>query len=510
MLLEMRDISKVFGTARVLDGVQFDLKPGEVHVLAGENGAGKSTLMKILCGVHKPTTGTMHVQGRPVQFHTTAEAAHAGITVIYQELSLVGPLSIAENLFLGREHTTAGWVRHGSQRDAARKALARLGLQLDVNCPVEQFSIPVRQMIEIAKALAFDARIIIMDEPTSALPEPDVERLFALIRDLRSRGCGIVYISHKMQEIYQLADRITVLRDGKYVTTAAASEMGADELVRQMVGRDLAQQFGSPGRTPPETGTAPFLRVKNLSLPDPGRPGRFLLQDVSFEVNRGEIVGISGLQGSGNSELLNSLFGTYGRNATGTVELEGKPYTITSPANGLRAGLALLTNDRKETGSVLTLPIRSNLTLPSLHKFARFGWLRRRHEKEIAREYVRSMRVRCAGIEQEIGELSGGNQQKVLLAKWLETRPRLLLLDEPTRGVDIGAKHDIYELIRDLRDQGTTILMVTTELPELLALSDRILVMHRGHITAEYNATEATQEKILHAAMGEVRTEGQV
>lgn len=498
-LLRMSGISKSFAGVTVLSNVQFELRPGEVHILAGENGAGKSTLIKIIAGVHAPDCGALYIGGQPVTFRSPHEAADAGVAVIHQEMSLIGSLSVADNIYLGREITRAGILKRGEQRRRSTEVLQQFGLDLDVDAPVENYPLGVQQMIEIAKALSGEARIIIMDEPTSALTEPEVEKLFALVASLKARGCGIIYISHKMQEIYRIADRITVLRDGEYIGTETAGDMGPDELVRRMVGRDLAQQFprhfSQPGRE--------CLRVENLMLPDPAGTPRMAVDGVSFAARKGEILGFAGLQGSGNSELFGALFGAYGRKAQGRVLLDGEQFPIISPRRSVRQGIAFLTNDRKGTGLVLGMDIRENTTLASLPQFSPGAWVRPGRERETTLEWVRELGVRCASIDQEVGALSGGNQQKVVLAKWLQIRPRVLMLDEPTRGVDIGAKHEIYELMERLARQGCTILLITSEMPELLAMADRILVMHRGHITAEFSHEEATQEAVLQAAMGE-------
>ena len=495
----MEGIGKSFSGVRVLSGVRFDLRPGEAHILAGENGAGKSTLIKILAGVYPDYEGTISLGGRPVRFKSPQEAHAHGISVIYQEISLVGGLSAAENIFLGREKVRGGgWLDFSEQRRQARALLAELGLEIDPDAPVEQFPVSVRQMIEIAKALSFAARVIVMDEPTSSLTGPEVEKLFGIIEVLKKRGCGIIYISHKMEEIYRIADRITVLRDGNYIGTATPAVLGRDELIRWMVGREIREQFprrqGQPG--------APLLEVKDFTLRETGPAGRKVVDSCSFELRGGEIVGLAGLQGSGNSELLHGLFGAFGGRAAGEVRLEGRPFRFRSPRDSVREGLALLTNDRKATGCVPEMSVTRNITLAALDKFSPLGWLRPALEERAGRERASSLRIRAASLGQEIGTLSGGNQQKVILARWLETSPRVLFLDEPTRGVDVGVKHEIYELMNDWTAEGCAILLITSEMPELLAMADRILVLCRGTLTAEFSREEATQEKILKAAMG--------
>ncbi len=495
----MSGIGKAFSGQKVLDGVRFDLRAGEVHILAGENGAGKSTLIKILAGVHTEHTGTIEYLGKTVRFHSPQDAARRGISVIHQELSLIPHMTVADNIFLGREQAArGGWMRFGDQERACRGILQRLQLDISPKRLVGEFPISVQQTIEIAKALAFEARVIVMDEPTSSLTDPEVERLFGVIDDLKRQGCGIVYISHKMEEIYRVADRITVLRDGKYIGTSAAAELPRKELIRWMVGRDMEEQFP---RHRPEPGPV-RLEVRGFTVPDPeGRP-RPAVDKVTFEARRGEILGIGGLQGSGASELLQGLFGVYGGTVSGQVLVDGEPCAPVSPSRSIARGVALLTNDRKSTGLVLGMPVAQNITLASLRRFSPGGWLREGAEARCAEAHRDRFGIRAATLAQPVETLSGGNQQKVALAKWLETGPRVLLLDEPTRGVDIGAKHDIYTLMNNWTREGITILLITSEMPELLAMSDRIMVMHQGKITGMFDRDGAAQEKILAAAMG--------
>ncbi|MFH1069867.1 MAG: sugar ABC transporter ATP-binding protein [Candidatus Glassbacteria bacterium] len=498
LLLEMAGIGKQFSGVRVLEDADFELAAGEVHVLAGENGAGKSTLVKVLAGVYDDYAGRIVLGGSPVRFGSPHQAREKGIAVIYQEISLVGGLSVADNLFLGRERTgRAGWLDRRSQESEARKILAGLGLELDVTLPVDHYPLGVRQMVEIGRALSVQARVIVMDEPTSSLAEPEVERLFELIGKLKARGCGIIYISHKMEEIYRLADRITVLRDGRRIATGRAAELPGDELVRLMVGREIVEQFPERRGVPGEV----VLALKNFSVPAADGSLRLAVTDCSFELRAGEIVGLAGLQGSGNSELLHGIFGSYGRRVTGAVELEGRPFEVRSPAASIRAGLALLTSDRKATGSVGCLSVGWNVSLAALQKFSPRGWIEPAAERAAVRESLRKFRLKVASPGQSLDTLSGGNQQKALLARWQLTGPRVFLLDEPTRGVDVGVKHEIYEMMNRWTETGCAILLITSEMPELLAMSDRILVLSRGRIAAGFSRGEATQEKILHAAM---------
>lgn len=497
-LLQMRGIGKAFAGVRVLEGIDFDVRSGEVHVLAGENGAGKSTLMKILAGVHTEYDGEIILDGRTVHFRSPQDAASLGISIIHQELSLIPSMSVADNIFLGREISHGSFVSYRAQRKKTLAALARFGLDVDPAELVDRLPLSVRQMTEIAKALAFEARIIVMDEPTSALTDPEADKLFATIAQLKAEGYGIVYISHKMKEIYQLADRITVLRDGHYIGTADAADLPEAKLINWLVGREISQQFP---RHASQIGEV-RLQVSELNLPDLSKPGKYLVRNMSFSARRGEILGLAGLQGSGNSELLCALFGAYGKLATGSVKIDGQPFRIMSPRHSVQQGVALLTNDRKEGGLVLCMSVEQNTTLAALPKFSPGGLLRPSAERRAAQASAERLRIRCSSIDQEVGFLSGGNQQKVVLAKWLETAPSILLLDEPTRGVDVGAKHEIYELMNQLSAAGCTILLITSEMPELLAMSDRIIVMHRGETTAEFSREDATQERILAAAMG--------
>jgi ABC-type sugar transport system ATPase subunit len=501
-LVRMTGITKRFGRVKVLDDAQLELCGGEVHVLAGENGAGKSTLVKILGGVYPDFAGQIEIAGRPVHPQTPLQAGALGIAVIYQELSLIGPMSVADNIFLGRNPVRAGWVRNAAQETEARHWLRQLGLELDVRQPVERFPIATRQLIEIAKALSQNARVLVMDEPTSALNAPEVEQLFALIESLKQDGRGILYITHKMEEIQRIADRVTVLRDGRWIGTAPANELPMPKLIQWMVGRDMGEQF--PRRVP-----APGrerLRLENFSVFPSGFSARPAVQDVSLSVRAGEILGIGGLQGSGASELFMGLFGAYGRMTRGSVCLDGRQIRPGSPQEMIDTGVALLTNDRKGTGLVLSLSITANATLASLRELSPGGWRRPVREREAAENMTQLMQLRAASLDLETGTLSGGNQQKVVIAKWLQTRPKVLLLDDPTRGVDIVAKREIYQLMEQWTAQGIAILLISSELPELLMLSDRIVVLHRGRITANFSNGQATPQNVLAAAMGQIHS----
>ncbi|MHC5015436.1 MAG: sugar ABC transporter ATP-binding protein [Planctomycetota bacterium] len=498
-LLEMTGIRKVFGRHCVLDDVNFDLRAGEVHVLAGENGAGKSTLIKILGGVHRPDAGQVRIAGRAVRVRSPREATSAGVAIIHQELSLVPWLSVADNIFLGRETSRAGWLSRRRARSQAMRLLQELGLQLDVRRPVGDLPISIQQMIEVAKALSRDARVIVMDEPSSALNQPEVERLFARVAGLKARGCGTVYITHRLEEIFRVADRITVLRDGRRIITAPVGDLPAAELIRCMIGRDLA------GHLPDRRHTVGDVRLAvadcTVAAAEPGRPA--VVDGVAFEVRAGEILGIGGLQGSGASDLLRALFGAHGRRASARLEIDGRRVRVRSPRDAISRGMALLTNDRQRTGLVLGMDVAANTTLASLDRVSPGGWLSRGRELQRTGESTRALQLRAASLRQPVATLSGGNQQKVVLAKWLSTEPRILLLDEPTRGVDVGAKREIYELMNEWSRQGHAIVLITSELPELLQMSDRIMVMHRGRAVRTLGRDEATAETVLGAAMGE-------
>ncbi len=496
-LVRMTGITKRFGRVTVLEDVDFEVRAGEVHILAGENGAGKSTLIKILAGVHTDFAGTLEINGRSVRPANPLDAVGLGVAVIHQELSLIPSMSVADNVFLGRMRTLPlGMVNDWAQREETRDILRQFELDLDANQAVESLPVAQQQLVEIAKALSLNARVIVMDEPTSALNAPEVRKLFGMIDRLKQQGCGIVYITHKMEEVEQIADRITVLRDGRLVGSASAQQLPVPELIRWMVGREVEQLYP---RHEQHDGNH-RLQVQGFSVV---RRGRRVVEDVSLDVRSGEIVGIAGLQGSGNSELLMGLFGAFGRNRSGSVMLDGSALRIRSPRRSIRAGLALLTSDRKANGLVLSMSVVANTTLARLEHFSPAGWRLSGAEHSAAAEMAAALHLRAASLDMEVGYLSGGNQQKVALAKWVLTQPKVLLLDEPTRGVDIGAKREIYELMDQWTSQGIAILLVTSEMPELLAMSDRIVVMHRGRVTAHYRRGEATPENVLSAAMGQ-------
>jgi len=490
-LLSMRGIVKSFPGVRALRGVALDLDGGEVLALVGENGAGKSTLIKVLAGAQPPDAGSIHLHGQAVRFTRPLESRQAGIAVIYQEFNLVPSLTAIENIFLGQEPAHAGFVRRSKEQQRANELFTRLGVAVDPEAPCRELTVAQQQLVEIARALAFDARIVVMDEPSATLTPQEVERLFSIIRDLRTRGIGIIYVSHRLEEIFAIADRVLVLRDGEAVAWRPIGEVTREELIRLMVGRRLEEEF--PKRQVPIG--PPLLVVRGLRCGPKVR-------DVSFVIRRGEVVGLTGLVGAGRTETARLIFGADCKEA-GIVELDGRTVDIRSPRDAIRAGIALLTEDRKAQGLVLAQSVRDNFALPNLERFSFLGFVRRRAERQALARHIEGLRIRLASPEQPVGHLSGGNQQKVVLAKWLERHCEVLLFDEPTRGIDVGAKVEIYRLINDLAAAGKAILLISSELPEVLGMSDRILVMHEGRLTGELtDVSRATQEDILRLAVG--------
>ena len=491
-VLEMHEIRKTFPGVVALDGVDFELRRGEVHILLGENGAGKSTLMKILSGAYQKSAGRVTLDGAEVEIRNPAHAQGLGISTIYQEFNLVPHLSVGENIFLGRE--PRGWPglidRRAVNRQAA-EVLGRLGLRLDPRRPVKGLRVAEQQMVEVAKALSLDARVLIMDEPTAALAEHEIQDLFAAIRGLKEKGVSVVYISHRMEELFEIGDRVTVLRDGRSVGTFGVKATNKFELIRLMVNRDLTELFPKERAERGEE----VLRVENLST----RGG---LDGVSFSLHQGEVLGIAGLLGAGRTELARAIFGL-DKLENGTVHIKGKERRIGSPRAAINAGLGFLTEDRKAQGLVLPLSVKDNLCLPSVDKLTTLGFVDSRRDRRAADRYVRELRIRTPGLDQKVVYLSGGNQQKVVLSKWLCSEAEVFIFDEPTRGVDVGAKAEIYQLMNRLAATGVAIVMISSELPEILGMSDRILVMRAGRVACEFTAEEATQEKILECALGE-------
>jgi len=498
-VLEARHITKTFPGVVALRDVSFAVMAGDVHAVIGENGAGKSTLMKVLSGVHPDYEGEILLDGRPVRFDGPRLAQQAGIGIVHQELNLVRDLTVAENVFLGREPLTR-WrtVDRRTMNAQTRELFARLEIEVAPDRRVGDLRVGEQQMVEIAKALSLNARILILDEPTSALSDRETATLFSLIRRLKEQNVAIVYISHRMEEVFQVSDRITVFRDGEYVGTVPTAQATRDELIRMMVGRTLTSFFAEDERTTPDEDIV--LSVENLSLTGAVEGRRTLIRDVTFDVRAGEILGLAGLLGSGRTEVLESLFGAHGDRAHGTISINGQPVAIRSPRDAIAHGMGLVSEDRKATGLVLQLTVRENLALPSLRQLVRHWMVDKRAERRLADDFIGRLAIRTPSREQTVMNLSGGNQQKVILGKWLATHPRILLLDEPTRGIDVGAKAEIYHLLRELSLRRVAIVMASSELPELLELCHRIVVMREGRVAALLAREEATQEKILHAA----------
>jgi ribose transport system ATP-binding protein len=487
-LLRARGISKAFPGVQALDGACLDVRAGEVHAVIGENGAGKSTLMKILTGVYAADAGEILVDGQRVEIDGPRHALALGISMIHQELNLAPNLPVAENIFLGRAPNHGGLVDFRRLFVDAEMLVARLGVELDVRAQVEDLSVARQQMVEIVKALSHEARVIIMDEPTSALTERETEGLFEIIGRLKCAGVAIVYITHRLEEIFRIADRVTVLRDGRLVGDLLIGAATHQRLIAMMVGRELTTLFP---KDVVEIG-GPVLEVRHLT-----RAGVF--DDVSFVLRRGEILGLAGLVGAGRTELARALFGADPVDA-GEILLDGKAVRINDPRDAIRLGLGFVTEDRKLHGLVSGMTVRENATLASLLELSRLGFVDFARERRLAADYVQRLDIRTPGLEQEVANLSGGNQQKVVIAKWLATRPRVLILDEPTRGIDVGAKAEVHALMSQLAGAGLAILMISSELPEILGMSDRILVVRQGRISGQFVRDEATQEKILACA----------
>ncbi|SIQ72306.1 ribose ABC transporter ATP-binding protein [Aeromonas sp. RU39B] len=489
-LLELTGITKQFPGVKALDEAGLRVYPGRVMALLGENGAGKSTLMKVLTGIYQADAGTITYRGQPVAFRGPRESQDQGISIIHQELNLLPELSIAANIFLGREpRTRFGSIDHKQLRERSANLLTRLGVRHGPDTRLGDLSIGEQQMVEIAKALSFDASVIIMDEPTDALTDTETEQLFVVIRELRAQGCGIVYISHRLKEIFEICDDVTVLRDGKWIGECPVSSLDEDRLIEMMVGRRLDEQYPHLSRAP----GAVTLQVNNIRGPG--------VKEASFTLHEGEILGFSGLMGSGRTELMKLIYGAV-RPSAGTLQLGGKPLAHRSAADGLAAGIAYISEDRKGDGLVLPLSVRENMTLCALREFVRGIHIDGAAERQAVGDYIRLFNIKTPSAEQPIRLLSGGNQQKVAIAKGLLTRPKVLILDEPTRGVDVGAKKEIYQLINEFKKGGLSVIIVSSEMPEVLGMSDRIMVMHEGRISAELNRNEANQERLMAAAVG--------
>src|SRR5690625_2373338 len=491
--VEMTGIDKAFSGNKVLHGVNLTVNKGEVHALMGENGAGKSTLIKVLCGVHERDAGEVKIENEPIAFKTPKEAEARGINIIHQELNIIPHLTVSQNMFLGKELTygKTGVLNKRAMRKATRESLLELGVD-SIN-PDEfagNLSVGQQQMIEIARALATQSELIVMDEPTAALTDREIESLFEVIYSLRDRGVSIIYVSHRMEEIFKICDRITVLRDGEYVGTEKIKETTFDEIVRMMVGRELGERF--PTRHA-EIGEIVF-QVENLQLPG-------VFDDVSFHVKAGEILGVAGLMGAGRTEVMETIFG-YRKKSKGKVTIHGKTVNIKHPLDAVNHGIGFITEDRKDKGLVIDASIRDNVALTNLKTISSGGVVVPSKEKSLVNDLVKRLHVRMAGMNQAVKRPSGGNQQKDVMAKWIGIEPKVLLLDEPTRGVDIGAKKEIYSIMNELSENGVAIVMISSELPEVLGISDRIMVLHEGKVTRQLAREEADQEKIMLAATG--------
>lgn len=485
-VLEAEGISKQFPGVKALDNVSLKIKPGSVHALMGENGAGKSTLMKCLIGIYRPDGGTIKVKGQPVTFNDTQAALHSGISMIHQELNLVPHMTVAENIWLGREPAKLGFVNHEELNRKTRELLAHLKIKLKPETPLGTLSIANQQMVEIAKAVSYNADVLIMDEPTSALTEGEVVHLFAIIRELKQQGKGIIYISHKMDEIFAITDEVSIFRDGTSIASDKTENLTKQSLITMMVGRELTQMFPKFNNNIGEE----VLRVAGLR-----RSGWF--HDVSFAVKRGEILGVAGLVGAGRSEVMESLFGMHPADG-GEIYIEGQLVTIDSPAKAIEQGLAFLTEDRKKSGLFLVLSVVENMSIVNLSAYtSKNGFVSQAQMAKDCMEQINRLNIKTPTMDQIINNLSGGNQQKVLIARWLLAQPKILILDEPTRGIDVGAKAEIYRLISELAHRGVAIILVSSELPEILGMSDRVMVMHAGRITGILDKAQADQEKIM-------------
>ncbi len=488
----MHKICKSFGQNRVLENAGFDLKDGEVHALMGENGAGKSTLMKILTGVYTKDSGTILVDGKEVSYRNPQEAEQDGIVFIHQELNAIFDLTVEENLFLGKEITSfLGIVNKNAMKKKAQDILNMLGVKIPTNRVMSELSIGQQQMVEICKALMVDAKVIIMDEPTAALTLSETQILFDVIHNLKKRGVSIVYISHRMEEIFELCDRITVLRDGKYIGTTPVNETDMNAIVKMMIGREIGERYPTRDFDPGDE----VFRVEGLTK-------KGLFEDVTFSVRAGEVFGVSGLMGAGRTEIMQAIFGNLPYD-TGEIYINNKKTDIKNPYDAIRQGIGYITEDRKTEGLLLEETIQSNIALPNLKSISnRFGVINRKKDNDLVSKGIKELNIRCFGPQHECYNLSGGNQQKVVFAKWIYTNPKILILDEPTRGVDIGAKKEIYNIINNLAKQGVAIVMVSSELPEVLGMSDRIMIVREGTVRGILTREEADQEKIMTLATG--------
>ena len=489
-ILELQNITKYFPGIKALDGINLNIRQGEVHALIGENGAGKSTLVKILTGVYTPTSGKILYQGREITFKNAIEAQEAGITAIHQEASMFPELSVVENIFMGHHLKKNGALDWKGMRDRTKDLLSKMEIDLNPDTPIKNLGVAQRHMVEIAKALSIDAKVVIMDEPTSALTLREVEELYKIVRQLKNENKAIVFISHKFEEIQEICDCFTVLRDGQYIGEGRVADTGIDQIVNMMVGRSLDQMFPKAEVNIGET----VLEVKGLS-----KAGSF--RDISFNLKQGEILGFFGLVGAGRSEVMRAIFGIDSLDA-GSITLKGEEVSIKNPKIAMQKGIAFVPEDRQTQGVILEQSLTSNITLPIIDKISRLGKVSSRKEKENTARFGRMMEIKAAGWHVNADTLSGGNQQKVVLAKWLATEPEILILDEPTKGIDVGTKAAVHEFISEMAAKGLAVIMVSSELPEILGMSDRVVVMHEGVKTREFSREEADSDVIIKAATG--------
>lgn len=491
--LEMVNISKSFPGVKALQDVNLKVHKGEVLALLGENGAGKSTLMKILSGVYKKDTGKILIEGNEVNIQGIKQAEELGVTIIHQELSVLPNLTVAQNIFLGNEKYSKGTrrINKGWMKERSKSFLEQIGCSVDSNTLVKDINVGEMQMIEIAKALSKNSSLIIMDEPTTALTDVETKKLFEVIRKLKEKGIAVIYISHRMDEIFEICDSITVLRDGKYVGDVATKDVTKDELITMMVGRKLEEQF--PYKEVEKRST--LLKVENLSLKDK-------VKNASFEIKAGEILGFAGLMGAGRTELAKTIFGDYKKNS-GEIYIEGEKVNISSPKDAIEHGICYLSEDRKKEGLILGMSVKENMTLSNLQSYEnKFMRINKKSEKEEAQTYIKKLSIKTPSENQIIKNLSGGNQQKVILAKWLMLSPKVLIIDEPTKGIDVGAKKEIYEVLNELKSMGKAVIMISSDMAEVIGVSDRVIVMHEGKITGELKRDELTQENIMKYAVG--------
>lgn len=499
-ILEMINITKEFPGVRALDDVTFRVKKGEIHALVGENGAGKSTLMKVLSGVYPSGTytGDIVLNGQKQTYRNIKDSEEAGVAIIYQELALVKQMNICENIFLGCEIKKNGFINWDEAFVETEKVLKEVRLKVNPVTKVINLGIGQQQLVEIAKAISKNADVLILDEPSAALTESETENLLQILKELKAKGVTCIYISHKLNEVFEIADNITILRDGKTICTEETKNMDENKVIARMVGRELTQRFPRKEHTPGEV----VLEVNNWNVYNPELPDTKLIDNVNFKVRKGEILGIAGLMGAGRTELVMSIFGAYGINISGEVKLNNKKLNIKNPKEAIAAGISYVSEDRKRYGLVLGMDIKNNTTLASLDSISNMGMINANEVIKASNEYVSDLRIKTPSIEQKVGNLSGGNQQKVVLAKWLMTKPKILIMDEPTRGIDVGAKFEIYNIMNKLVDEGVCIVMISSELPEILGMSDRIIVIHEGKLAGELSWQEATQEKVITFATG--------